>query len=108
MQKQPPSLPRLIVIAVFTLSCFGLLTFLWLSFGGAVPLKPQGYEFHIRFPQATQLANQADVRISGVPIGKVETVTRSGSNTDALVQLQSQYAPIPTDSRAVLRQKTLL
>jgi len=84
MQKQPPSLPRLIVIAVFTLSCFGLLTFLWLSFGGAVPLKPQGYEFHIRFPQATQLANQADVRISGVPIGKVETVTRSGSNTDAL------------------------
>ena len=42
MQKSAPSLPRILTMAVFALSCFGLLLFLWLSFGGSIPLKPQG------------------------------------------------------------------
>ena len=41
MQKQAPSLARLLTMVVFALSCFGLLLFLWLSFGGPVPLKPR-------------------------------------------------------------------
>ena len=42
MQKQAPSLGRILTMAVFALSCIGLLLFLWLSFGGAIPLKPKG------------------------------------------------------------------
>ena len=30
---------------IFAFSCFGLLLFLWLSFGGSIPLKPKGYRF---------------------------------------------------------------
>ena len=48
-------------------SCFGLLLFLWLAFGGPIPLKPKGYRFQTSFAEATQLAKEADVRISGVP-----------------------------------------
>ena len=50
MIKQAPSLGRIVAMVVFTLSCFGLLMFLWLAFGGSVPLKPEGYRFtvHIR------------------------------------------------------------
>jgi hypothetical protein len=40
MQKQAPSIPRVLVMVLFALSCFGLLLFLWLSFGGPIPLKP--------------------------------------------------------------------
>ena len=40
----------------FALSCFGLLLFLWLAFGGPVPLKPKGYRFNTSFAEATQLA----------------------------------------------------
>jgi len=109
MQKQAPTLGRILVMAGFALSCFGLLLYLWVAFGGGFPLKPKGYRFHIRFGEATQLAQQADVRISGVPVGKVVKLRLGpGKTTDATIQLDERYAPIPRDSRAILRTKTLL
>src|SRR5262245_34658614 len=109
MQKQAPTLGRILVMAGFALSCFGLLLYLWVAFGGGFPLKPEGYRFHIRFGEATQLAQQADVRISGVPVGKVVRLELGpGETTDATIQLDERYAPIPRDSRAILRYKTLL
>jgi len=60
------------MMVIFALSCFGILTFLWVGFGGSVPLKPKTYEVKVDFPEATTLAEQADVRISGVPVGKVQ------------------------------------
>ncbi len=96
-------------MAGFALSCFGLLLYLWVAFGGGFPLKPQGYRFHVHFTEATQLADQADVRISGVPVGKVVNIALGPNNTtDATIQLDERYAPIPKDVRATLRYKTLL
>ncbi len=110
MQKSVPSLPRILIMVVFALSCFGLLLFLWLSFGGPVPLKPKGYRVQIGFPEATTLATEADVRVAGVPVGKVRKVeVGDGTNrTIAEVELERRYAPLRTDARATLRQKTLL
>jgi len=110
MQKQAPTVGRLLVMVGFALSCFGLLLFLWLAFGGPIPLKPKGYQFEIRFSEATQLAVEADVRISGVPVGKVKTVEpnpKAGTSV-AVVQLEERFAPIPKNTQAMLRQKTLL
>ena len=45
VQKAAPSFGRIAVMVVFALSCFGLLLFLWLAFGGSIPLKPKGYRF---------------------------------------------------------------
>ena len=112
MQKQAPTLGRLLTMAAFALSCFGLLLFLWLAFGGPVPLKPKGYRFHVAFPEATQLAQEADVRMAGVSIGKV--VSKDVGNrahpdrTIATIQLDPKAAPLRRDARAMLRQKTLL
>ncbi len=108
MQKQVPTLGRLLVMAVFTLSCFGLLLYLWSAFGGPVPLKPHGYRFKASFAEATQLAQEADVRISGVNVGRVKKIDLGGGRTDATIELDDKYAPLPEDSRAILRQKTLL
>jgi virulence factor Mce-like protein len=112
MQKQAPTFGRLMTMVLFALSCFGLLLFLWLAFGGPVPLKPKGYRFKIAFPEATQLAEQADVRIAGVSIGKVVhkdiADPHHRGRTVATIQLKPNMAPLHSDARAILRQKTLL
>jgi virulence factor Mce-like protein len=110
MNKSAPSFGRIAAMVVFALSCFGLLLFLWLAFGGAVPLKPKGYRINVSFAEATQLATEADVRISGVPVGKVKTIEpdKQTGRSIVVIELESRYAPLPSDARAILRQKTLL
>jgi len=41
VQKRAPTLGNILVIVLFALSCFGLLLYLWESFGGSLPLKPK-------------------------------------------------------------------
>ena len=110
MQKQAPTLPRLLTMVLFALSCFGLLLFLWLSFGGTVPLKPKGYRVNIALPEATQLGLYADVRVAGVSVGKVrqKQLDKHGNRTLATIQLDPRFAPLHVDAKATLRQKTLL
>ena len=110
MIKQSPSPGKLVAMVAFALSCVAILLYLWLTFGGSVPLRAEGYRFTIKFPEATQLAQEADVRISGVNVGKVKTKSpdRQSGLTSAVLEVDSRYAPIPSDTRAILRQKTLL
>jgi phospholipid/cholesterol/gamma-HCH transport system substrate-binding protein len=110
MVKSAPSLGRIAAMVIFALSCFGLLLFLWLAFGGSVPLKPKGYRFHTSFSEAGQLSTEADVRISGVPVGKVKVIKadKHTGRADVTIQLDAKYAPLPKDAKAILRQKTLL
>jgi phospholipid/cholesterol/gamma-HCH transport system substrate-binding protein len=110
MNKSTPSLPRILIMVVFALTCFGLLLFLWLSFGGPVPLKPKGYRVEIDFPEATTLAQEADVRVAGVPVGKVRKVEvlKGANRTKTTIEIDRQFAPLRVDAHAILRQKTLL
>jgi len=109
VQKQAPTVGRLLIMVGFALSCFGLLLFLWLAFGGPIPLAPKGYRFSASFGEATQLAQEGDVRISGVSVGKVKEIeTTPDGRSKAVIELEEKYAPIPKDTRATLRQKTLL
>jgi virulence factor Mce-like protein len=113
MRTRGPSLGQIAVAVAFAFSCFGLLLFLWTTFGGPVPLKPEGYRVKVPFNEGTQLAVESDVRISNVSVGKVKSIelANSGPNRDlgvATIEIDSRYAPIPADTRAMLRQKTLL
>jgi len=116
MQKQAPSIGRILVAVGFALSCFGLLLFLWLAFGGPVPLKPESYRITADFPEATSLAVESDVRIGGVSVGKVKQLELAPANervdgqdaTRVTLEIQPEFAPISEDARAILRAKTLL
>jgi phospholipid/cholesterol/gamma-HCH transport system substrate-binding protein len=110
MNKQAPTVGQLASMLVFALSCIGLLIFLWTSFGGSVPLAVQGYRFNVEFADAVQLAPQSDVRISGVSVGQVVStgIDRRTGLTHAVIQIDSRFAPRPADTRAILREKTLL
>jgi phospholipid/cholesterol/gamma-HCH transport system substrate-binding protein len=110
MQKAAPSAGRIALMVGFALSCFGLVLFLWLAFGGPVPLKPKGYRINASFAEASQLSTEADVRISGVSVGKVKVIeadTKTGRSI-VTIELDAKYSPLPSDARAILRQKTLL
>jgi phospholipid/cholesterol/gamma-HCH transport system substrate-binding protein len=110
MVKKAPSVGQIIAMVAFTLSVFGLLLFLWIAFGGVTPLKPQGYRFKAAFPEAALLVNEAEVRMAGVVIGRVKSkeLSEDGRRTVATVELDDEFAPIPRDTRAILRQKSLL
>ncbi|HEX8958656.1 MAG TPA: MlaD family protein, partial [Solirubrobacterales bacterium] len=110
MSKRAPSTAQLLVIAGFALACFGTLLFLWITFGGPTPFKARPYEIKIPFTEATQLAQQSDVRISGVSVGKVQEIALApnGERSLATVDIEDRYAPIPAGTRAMLRTKTLL
>ena len=110
METGTPSVARVVTMVLFALSCVGLLLFLWLEFGGTIPFNPKGYEFRISFPNAAQLAQQADVRIAGVSVGKVidKSLDPQGNRTIAKIQMDTKFAPVHQDARAILRQKTIL
>jgi phospholipid/cholesterol/gamma-HCH transport system substrate-binding protein len=108
MVTQAPRRSAVFAALTFTLSCVGLMIFVWVQFGGKVPFAAQGYRFEVRFTNAANLVPGDDVRISGINVGKVAAVTNSGETTLATLDLQRQYAPIPSDTQAILRLKTLL
>lgn len=110
MQKQAPSATQILVIAAFVLSCVGVTLFLWTAFGGPMPLGPRPYEVRVEFNEALQLADQADVRLAGVPIGNVTDVglAPDGKHAIATLKIDDRYAPLPANTRAILRAKTLL
>ncbi len=109
MQKRAPTLANILVIVLFALSCFGLLLFLWDSFGGPVPLKPKGYRFTVELSRTLALAEESDVRIAGVDVGHVVGLaTHTDGTTNVTVEMDHQYAPISSADRMILRQKTLL
>src|SRR3954464_6015880 len=113
MQKQAPSLGRILVALGFALSCFGLILFLWVAFGGPIPLQPESYKITAYFPEATQLAQESDVRIGGVSVGKVKTVAlappdervNGKDTTEAVIEINPRNAPSPTTPKAILPQK---
>jgi virulence factor Mce-like protein len=110
MSTRSPGIARILLMVAFAGSCFGLLLFLWTAFGGSVPLKAQGYRMHVTFTEGAQLVSESDVRVSGVPVGKVKSITtdRRTGDADVVLEIRPRFAPIPADARATLRSKTLL
>lgn len=109
MATRPPGLRSILIAVAFALSVFGFSLFVWMSFGGEIPLKPKGYRVNVLFAsEAAQLSTGADVRIAGVRVGDVKSIDRSIRGTDAVIQLDPEFAPLEADSRAIIRFKTLL
>jgi phospholipid/cholesterol/gamma-HCH transport system substrate-binding protein len=108
--KTRPTTLQLTAIIAFVLSCVLVLTYLWIHFGGTIPFAAQGYRVKVAFPQANELATGADVRIAGVDVGKVVALGLDprDNRTLATLELDRKYAPIPRDTHAILRIKTLL
>jgi virulence factor Mce-like protein len=109
MRPQANFTRQLAIIAVFAASCVLILVYLWTAFGGSIPLQPKDYEVTADFPNASNLSLNADVRISGVTVGHVaKTEARSDGTTHVVLAFDPQYAPLPANAQAMLRQKTIV
>lgn len=108
MVTQAPQRSALFAAIAFVLSCVGLTLFVWTQFGGTVPFGAEGYRASAVFKETGLLTPGEDVRISGVNIGKVAAVQARGVSSLVSMDIRPQYAPLPRDVRAILRQKTLL
>ena len=100
-------------MVLFALSCFGLLLFLWLAFGGPVPLKPKGYRVPGRVPRghaagrAGRRADRRRVGRQGRPQGhrRRRPAPTARSRRSSSIPRSRRWPP---DAKAILRQKTLL
>jgi virulence factor Mce-like protein len=108
MVTQAPKRGAIFGALAFSLSCIGLIIFVWTQFGGTIPFAPQGYRVKAVFTETGLLVPKADVRIAGVTVGKVANVQAEGIHSLVTIDIGHQYAPIARDTSAVLRQKTLL
>jgi ABC-type transporter Mla subunit MlaD len=108
VNKRAPKRRDLAVMILFAFSVFAILLYIWKVFGGPSALAPSGYQVQVDFDEATQLSDTADVRISGVNVGRVRMTRLHGDRTRATIEIEPEYAPIPRDTRAILRLKTLL
>jgi len=81
---------------------------LWVRADGGVPFQARGYQVSVRLPDGTGLVRGADVQLSGVVVGRVVRVTAAGTDTDTLVEIDPEFAPLPRDTRAMLRNKSVL
>ncbi len=108
METQVPHRGKLIVPVLFALATVIIATFTWISFGGTVPFTAAGYRVSAVFPQASNLYPGDNVRIAGINVGQVVEVQHAGDRARVTMQLQTQFAPLHRDARAILRTKTLL
>src|SRR3954465_9221781 len=108
MLTRSPSIRAILTTVAFLLAAFALLLFVWQRFGGVTPLTPKGYRVHVHFGQAQNLQPNADVRIAGVKVGTVVSVTPTTGRTDAVLQINGQYVPLRQGTHVITRVKTLL
>ena len=96
-------------MAAWALSCFGLLLWLWMSFGGVVPLRPQGYRVTAHIPETALLTKAADIRMAGLDVGKITKLELDREKGQLVeMEIDPEFAPLPADVRVVGRQKSLL
>ena len=60
-------------------------------------------------PESALLVNEAPVRMAGLDVGQVKekSLEKKGGQT-VVIEMDEDFAPIPSDSRVTLRQKSLL
>ena len=108
MGGRPITAREALSLAIFALACLCAIFATWSAFGGTLPLQPKGYRVVAGFPEARTLVANADVRIAGVPVGRVVAVHTGEDTTRAVMQIDPRFAPLHADARALLRTKTPL
>jgi virulence factor Mce-like protein len=108
MQTKTPSLRSLAAPFAFAGMCVIVAIITWITFGGSVPLQPQGYQLRVVLPDATSVYPGSQVQMSDVQIGKVQSVELAPAGVQVTLELDRQYAPVHRGARVTLRTKTLL
>jgi len=80
----------------------------YLAFTKRIPFTSPGFELHATFENATTLKPQSPVRIAGVNVGKVTSVTPNGNMADVTFTIDDQGLPIHKDATVTIRPRLFL
>jgi phospholipid/cholesterol/gamma-HCH transport system substrate-binding protein len=99
--------PKIAAIAAFVILSLAVFLLLLKMAGVQLPLE-RHYTLTARLPDGLQLVSNADVRSSGVKIGRVVGIENRGSQAQVEMQLDDKVLPIYRDARVQIRTKTLV
>ena len=99
---------NLVYIAFFTLLSLSGLLWLAINTGQRFGPLPQVYRVSFGVRDADGLVEGDDVRIAGIPVGKVLTVGTTAQGAMVTMGLDPQYSPIYSDATVLIRPKSLL
>jgi phospholipid/cholesterol/gamma-HCH transport system substrate-binding protein len=94
------------VFIAYTLVGLLATAFLVAQMGGEFILG--GYRLHAVFKSGAELVAGDDVTMSGLRVGKVESLTPAAGTTEVTMLLHHDFTPVFQDARAIIRQKNLL
>lgn len=109
-----------IKFGLFVVLCTALLVRLAITIGntttsglaesmtfGLIGSSEDTYEVTARFDDVTGLLVNDNVKISGVPVGKVTDIGTDGGEAVVTFQIRTEY-PVPDDSRVTIRWRNLI
>lgn len=81
----------------------------WLSMSGSLGgIEGGKYTVKVVAPSAAGLASGTSVRMAGIPIGRVSAVRRRPDGALIALKIKDKYGPLPSDSLAAIRLRTLV
>jgi phospholipid/cholesterol/gamma-HCH transport system substrate-binding protein len=81
---------------------------IYLAFAKHIPFTGHGYELHATFENAATLRKDSPVRIAGVNVGKVESVSSDGNVAEATFTVSDEGLPIHRDATVTIRPRLFL
>jgi phospholipid/cholesterol/gamma-HCH transport system substrate-binding protein len=99
---------RLMVLGVFTAICALVFGYLWLHSGGTLPaISSTGYRITVDIPRVSNLVQDSDVMVAGVPVGHVVALQPQGSQARVTMQLD-EAMPLHHGAKVQVGEKTLV
>ena len=99
---------RSTTVGVFLVSMAVIFGVLWVNFGGAMPGVTGGYSVTASLADTQNLVYDSEVRMAGVPVGKIRGLERNAGSVDVKMELRGDAAPLHEGAKVVLRAKTLI
>lgn len=100
-----------VILAVFAMLCVGAMEYLALNIGQGNPFS-SNYRLHAVFRDADGVPTSADVRVSGVVVGKVTEINHDpkqpGFSVVTMEVSDGRSVPVYTNGYAKVKPKTLL
>ncbi|HEV7865086.1 MAG TPA: MlaD family protein [Acidimicrobiia bacterium] len=81
---------------------------LWVNMGGQIPHITGGYRVDASMSAAQNLVYDSDVRIAGVPVGKIRGLHHEGDRVMATMEIRGAAHPLHEGATVHLRPKTLI
>lgn len=101
-----------LIVAVYVAIATAVLSFMAVNMGGPclhVPGTPSPCTtVSIEFKDAAGLLHSNDLRMAGIKIGQVTTITAKKNYAVATVEIENRFFPVYKDAHAIVRPKNLL